>query len=492
MSRDASASPAVLRALIIGTGFGGLGMAIQLQKAGICDFLLLEKEGEVGGCWRDNGYPGAACDVPSHLYSFSFEPKADWTRRFAPQSEIFEYLKHCADKYGLRPFIRFHQEVSEARFDEVAGVWEVSTKAGDVFRTRALISACGQLNRPAIPRIHGAERFAGEQFHSARWRADYDVTAKRVAVIGTGASAIQIVPSIAEKVGQLFVFQRSAAYVIAKPDRAYRPWERALLARTPWVQRLARALLYVKHEWRVLPFSLMPSIMKAFQLSFRRHLARGIKDKALRARLVPDYPLGCKRILISNDYYPALARPNVELVTDDVRALTERGIVTADGREREVDAVVYCTGFTAADFLAPMRITGLGGRDLNQAWRDGAEAYLGITVSGFPNLFLLYGPNTNLGHNSIVYMLESQIRYVLGCLRALEKEQLRYLDVRAQVQEAFNERLQRALRRTVWEQGCTSWYKTDGGKNTNNWPGFTFRYRQLTRAPTLEHYVRVR
>ncbi|HEX8819507.1 MAG TPA: NAD(P)/FAD-dependent oxidoreductase [Archangium sp.] len=481
---------APLQALIIGAGFGGLGMAIQLRKAGLEDFLLLEKAEDVGGCWRDNHYPGAACDVPSHLYSFSFEPKADWSRRFAPRAEILDYLRHCADKYGLRSRIRFGQEVSAARFDEASGVWEVSTATGELLRTRVLISACGQLSRPAWPRLTGLERFEGPRFHSARWRHDVVLEGKRVAVIGTGASAIQFVPPVASRVQRLFLFQRSAPYVIPRPDRAYRPWEHALLRRVPWLQKLSRTFTYLQYEARVLGFFTFPVVMKLLERRFRRLLEREIAHPELRRKLTPDYPMGCKRILISNDYYAALSRPNVEVVSETIREVTARGVVTADGREHEVDALIFGTGFTATEFLSPMRVFGRGGRELNEVWREGAEAYLGVTVSGFPNFFMLYGPNTNLGHNSIVFMLESQIRYVLACMRVLREHHLRFLDVRPDAQRDFNARLQQALHHSVWEGGCTSWYKTAEGKNTNNWPGFTFLYRRHTRAPKLAHYDR--
>lgn len=307
-------------------------------------------------------------------------------------------------------------------------------------------------------------------------------------VIGTKASAIQFVPRIAPQVQRLSLFQRSAPYVIAKPDRTYADWERRLKARWPWLQRLDRGLKYLHHESRMLAFATFPALMKVMRLSFRRHLHRQIADPQLRARLVPDYPLGCKRILISNDYYPALARSNVELVDTGIREVTEDAVVGRDGRRHEVDAIIFGTGFAATEFLAPMRILGLDGRDLRQAWADGAEAYKGISVSGFPNLFILYGPNTNLGHNSIVYMLESQFPYVLGCLRQLQAQGLRYLDVKPEVQRRFNLEVQQGLRHTVWERGCDSWYKTAAGKNTNNWPGYTFVYRWRTRRPELADY----
>ncbi|WP_068826049.1 flavin-containing monooxygenase [Pseudomonas sp. BMS12] len=482
---------APLRVLIIGAGFAGLGLAMRLRQQGVDDFLILEKGSEPGGTWRDNSYPGAACDVPSHLYSFSFEPKTDWTRRYAPQAEIFAYVRQCIDNYGLQPKIRVNSEVAQARFDELAALWRVTTTDGASFSARALVSACGQLNRPLYPQIPGVERFAGESFHSARWHHDLDLSGKRVAVIGTGASAIQFVPQIVPKVKQLTLFQRTPAYVLAKPDRAYSRFELALMQRWPWTQKLDRGLQYLYHEARGVAFFVLPGLMKLMRGSFLRHLARQVDDAGLRAKLTPDYPMGCKRILISNDYYPALAQPQVAVVNEAIREVSEHGVITADGREHAADVLIYGTGFAASDFLAPMQIRGLGGLDLNQAWKDGAEAYKGISVNGFPNLFILYGPNTNLGHNSIIYMLESQFPYVLACLDKLDQG-VRYLDVRKPVQDAWNQRVQHAIEHSVWEQGCSSWYKNAAGKHTNNWSGFTFSYRRHTRQPDWSAYDLVR
>ena len=488
MQNDSSTT-APLRVLIIGAGFGGIGLAIQLQKAGQDDFLILEKAAEVGGTWRDNHYPGAACDVPSHLYSYSFEPKADWSRKYAPQAEIHGYIRHCVDKYGLAPRIRCNTEVSHAEFDEAQGLWQVHTRCGKTLHARSLVTACGQLSRPAYPRIDGLEQFAGPAFHSAHWRHDVELKGKRIAVIGTGASAIQFVPQIQPLASQLSLFQRSAAYVIPKPDRPYRAWELALFRRLPFLQRLDRWRLYLQHEARAVAFTRVPALLQLFRGSFQRHLRRGVSDPAKRAQLQPDYPLGCKRILISNDYFPALNQANVDIVGTPITAIEANGVRTADGRLHEADVLIYGTGFAATDFLAPMQIRGLGGTELNAAWRSGAEAYKGISVSGFPNLFILYGPNTNLGHNSIIYMLESQFRYVLACLRVLDEQGLRYLDVKAPVQARYNQQLQAAEEHTIWAQGCTSWYLNAAGKNTVNWPGFTFTYRYLTRAPELSDYV---
>jgi cation diffusion facilitator CzcD-associated flavoprotein CzcO len=497
--------------VIIGAGFGGIGMAIRLKQAGIDDLLILEKADDVGGTWRDNTYPGAACDVPSHLYSFSFEPKTDWSRRFPLQEEILDYVRDCADKYGITPHIRFGTEVVGAAFDEDAGLWRIRTAtreatgeatadanggasggasgaASGELTARVLVSACGQLNRPAFPDIEGRDDFTGTSWHSARWDHDYDLDGKRVAVIGTGASAIQFVPPVAERAERLHLFQRSAPYVIDKPDRPYRAWEKVLLRRFPALQALSRARVYLAFESRALGFIRYPQLMELLTKRFRKQLAEQVPDRDLRTALVPDYPMGCKRILLSADFYPALTRPSVDLVTDPIERITADGVMTADGTVREVDAIVYGTGFHASEFLAPMRITGRGGQELNAAWQDGAQAYLGITVSGFPNLFLIYGPNTNLGHNSIIYMLESQIQYVLGCVKAIHGDGLRWMEVRPDVQDAFNRDLQARMRTTIWDRGCTSWYRTADGKHVNNWPGFTFAYRRATRRPDLEDF----
>ncbi|MER6808574.1 NAD(P)/FAD-dependent oxidoreductase [Spirillospora sp. NPDC000708] len=473
--------------VIIGSGFGGIGMAIRLREAGVHDVVILERADGLGGTWRDNTYPGAACDVPSHLYSFSFERKTDWTRRFPPQPEILDYLWHCARKYGLVGRIRFGTEVTEARFDEDAALWRVSTTTGEL-DARVLVSACGQLNRPALPPIEGRDSFASASFHSSRWDHGTDLRGKRVAVVGTGASAIQIVPEIATEAAELRLFQRSAPYVIEKPDRPYRAWEKAVLRTVPGAYALSRARIYAMFESRALGFVKYPKLMGLMEKGFRKHLEEQVADPALRDRLVPGYRMGCKRILLSDTYYPALNRPNVRLVTDPIERVTPSGVATA-GEHHDVDVIVYATGFRSTDFLSPMKIVGRDGRELNEAWRDGAQAHLGITVSGFPNLFLLYGPYTNLGHNSIIYMLESQFRYVLGCVEALRRHGLDWIDVKPDVQDAFTREMRERMRTTVWEAGCQSWYMTEDGRVVNNWPGFTFAYRNATRRPDPRHFT---
>lgn len=472
---------------IIGSGFAGLCMGIQLKKAGIDSFVILEKADNVGGTWRDNTYPGAACDVPSHLYSFSFELNPSWSRKFSPHDEIQAYLEHCVEKYELLPHIRFGTEVSEARFDATLGRWEVGTKGGETLYARVLIPAVGQLSRPAYPSIPGLDGFTGTAFHSARWDHDYDFEGKTVAVIGTGASAIQFVPQIAKKAKHVHVFQRSAPWILPKPDRAFTGLEKRLFSRVPGLAKAYRGSIYCGMEWRAVGFQGFAPLMKAVGWQAMRHLKQTIADPELRDKLTPDYRIGCKRVLLSNDYYPTMARDNVSLVTDGIVRIEGNAVVTDDQVWREVDAIVFGTGFKASEFLAPMRITGLEGRDLNQEWRDGAEAYKGISVAGFPNMFILYGPNTGLAHNSIVYMIESQVRYVMDGLRTLKDRPAAYLDVRDDVQTRYNTWIQSQIDDSPW-QDCQSWYRAEGGKNTANWPGFTFVYRAKTRHADLRDY----
>jgi cation diffusion facilitator CzcD-associated flavoprotein CzcO len=473
---------------IIGTGFAGLGMAIRLKKAGYTDITLFEKASDVGGCWRDNTYPGAACDVPSHLYSFSFEPKSDWSRRYAPQPEILQYLRDTARKYDVLRHVRFNTEVLAATFDEPAGLWHLELSDGTRHDADVVIAGTGQLSRPAYPRIPGIESFAGELFHSARWNHDYDLRGKRVAVIGTGASAIQFVPQIQPRVAKLTLFQRDAAHVLPKPDYAYPPAAQTAFQVVPGLQRVSRWATYWQLEPRAAAFTRFPALMAPFEQRFRRNLRRQVGDRGLRAKLSPRDPIGCKRVLISNDFYGALVQPNVEVVTDAITEIRPNGLVTVDGAVHEVDAIILGTGFQATDLLAPIRITGRDGLLLSEAWREGAEAYLGISVATFPNLFILYGPNTNLGHSSIVFMLEAQIGYVRQAVDRLARGDLAWVDVRADVQDAFNDEIQRRIKASVWAQGCTSWYQTASGKNPLNWPGFTLSYRLRTRKFPERHY----
>ncbi len=482
------------RILIIGTGFAGLGMGIRLKQAGIHDFVIVEQAAGVGGTWRANHYPGAACDVQSHLYSFSFEPNPKWSREFAPQKEILEYLEHCTDKYGLREHIRLQTSVRAATFDEATGLWEVRIAVGgdapreETLRARVVVSGCGGLSRPALPDIPGLESFTGQMFHSARWDHDTPLEGKRVAVIGTGASSIQLVPQLQPKAQSLSVFQRSAAWITPKPDRAFTGVERALYARFPITQKLARLGIYWRREALAIGFVVEPRLLRALEPLSHFYRKRQVRDPELRRKLTPDYAMGCKRILPTNDFYRALSKPNVSLVTDGIERVTERGIRTSSGQEHAFDAIVLATGFEAAEAAAPFAITGKNGRDLNAEWRDGAEAYLGTTVAGFPNMFMIVGPNTGLGHSSMVFMIEAQIQYVLDAVKQMRKGRWKLVDVRPEVQTAYNERLHARLQRTIWASGCKSWYRTKSGKNTTLWPGFTFEYRLRTRRFDAESY----
>jgi cation diffusion facilitator CzcD-associated flavoprotein CzcO len=477
---------------IIGAGFGGLGMAIALGRAGEHDVLLLEKGDDVGGVWRENTYPGAACDVPSHLYSFSFEPNPRWSRTYSPQAEILDYLRHCAAKYGVRDRIRFGCEMTAAAFDEAAALWRIDWRDAQgrshAGHARILVSAVGLLSRPAIPALPGLATFAGPVFHSAQWNHAVDLKDKRVAVIGSGASAIQFVPEVARDAARLSVFQRTPSYVLPRSDRAYSERERRRFARWPWLMALHRAVIYAAHDSRAVGFTRLGWIVDIIGgIPARRQLRRQVPDPVLRERLTPRYPIGCKRILISNDWLPTFARPNVELVTDAIDAVTPAGVRVAGGREIALDAIVLATGFAASEFLAPMTILGRGGRSLNEAWSRGAQAWLGITVPGFPNFFMLYGPNTNLGHNSIVFMLESQVAHVMRCLRKLRAASGATIEVETPPFDRYNARLRRRAQRTVFA-GCASWYMDASGRHTVNWPGFTTTYRWLTRHAGLGVY----
>jgi cation diffusion facilitator CzcD-associated flavoprotein CzcO len=466
---------------IVGSGFSGLCMAIRLQKAGRRSFVILEKADAVGGTWRDNDYPGCACDVPSHLYSFSFEQNPRWTRMFAPQVEIRQYLEHCVEKFALRPHLRLGVEVSCAEYDEAGAFWRVRASDGTTLTARHLVLGLGPLHRPALPAIEGLERFRGAAFHSARWDHQRQLRGQRVGLIGTGASAIQIVPQIAGLVERLVLFQRTPPWVLPKPDREITQFERRLFAAAPAAQRLYRWFIYYLLELRGLGFTVHPKVMGAAARLGRAHIRRQIADPELRRAVTPDYMPGCKRILIADDYYPTLARPNVELVTAPIARATERGLVMGDGTEHELDTIIYGTGFRVTDVLTPLRVIGRGGVELNDASSRGMEAYLGTLVSGFPNLFMLLGPNTGLGHNSMVFMIESQVELALRCAKAIQRRGARSVHVRDAAQRAFNQALQPRLQRAIWASGCQSWYLNGEGRNMTMWPGFTFEFWARTR-----------
>ena len=487
---DNGPSPEHVRVAIIGSGFSGLGTAIRLKQAGIDDFMVLERAADLGGTWRDNHYPGCCCDIPSHVYSFSFLLNPAWTRGFAPQWEIRDYLRHAAGRFGVLPYIRFRQEVLEAAWDDDAQRWRIETSAGSL-TADVLVCAAGPLSDPTTPDIPGLGDFEGKTFHSARWDHDHDLTGERVAVIGTGASAIQFVPAIQPQVAKLHVFQRTPPWVVPRLDHQITGPEHWLLRWIPFAPALVRAVLYWLMEIRVVGFR-KPGVMKVADRLARWHLARQVPDPELRRKLTPGYIMGCKRILISDDYYPSLTHPNVEVVTEGVSEVRGNSLVSRDGTEREVDTIIFGTGFHVLDAPIGTRIRGRDGRTLAEHWRGSMQAYLGTTVAGFPNLFYMLGPNTGLGHNSMVYMIESQINYLIDGLRVTGERGARTFEVRRDVQERFNEELQAAMRGSVWTAGqCQSWYLDDTGRNTTLWPSWSFRFRQRTRRFDPESYVMV-
>lgn len=482
MTRSTARAPCapggLLDVLIVGSGFSGLCLALLLQRAGR-RWHLVEQASRLGGTWRDNHYPGAACDIPSNLYSLSFMPNPDWTRLYPPQAEIEAYMNRCADAGGIRAGLQFDAQVTRAVWNEAGACWEVTLAGGDTIRCRALALGTGGLSRPQMPRIEGLELFAGELFHSARWRHEVRLSGRRVGVIGTGASGIQIVPAIAPDCGSLTLFQRTPAWIIARQDRGVDAATQAGYRRQPWRQRLDRGLTYARLESRVFAFTRATGLLRYAERSVLKHLSARVRDPELRRRLTPHYTMGCKRILLSDDFYGALQRPNVTLVDQGVLRATAAGVVTADGREHPLDVLVAATGFQVADAGAPFEVIGRDGADLNRIWAGGPQAYLGTTVAGFPNLFVMTGPNTGLGHNSMVYVIESQARFVLTALDALERRGAAAFDVRADVQSRFNAALQRRLAGSVWNTGgCRSWYLAADGVNRTLWPDYTFLLRR--------------
>ncbi|MBW8487602.1 flavin-containing monooxygenase [Actinomadura parmotrematis] len=474
------------RAVIVGTGFSGLCMAIGLKRSGVHDFVILEKAGEVGGTWRENTYPGCACDIMSLLYSFSFEPKSDWSRMFPEQHELLDYIKGVVDKYDLAQHIRFRTEVTGAEYDDASDTWRVTVQGegaapGEVVRGQALMAGMGPLHQPNVPDLPGLASFEGETFHSAEWNHDYDLAGKHVAVIGTGASAIQFVPRIAREVGALTLFQRTPPWILPKPDRPVLGVERALFKRVPGVQRGYRSAIYLVQESFVLGFE-NPRLLKLASGLAQWHLKRQVPDAELRAKLTPRYTMGCKRTLVSSDYYPALTRDNVQVTTAGVAEVRPRSIVAGDGTEHPVDAIIFGTGFHVTDAFEHARIVGRNGLRIQDAWKDGIEAHLGVTVAGFPNLFLLLGPNSGLGHNSMIFMIEAQVRYVLRCLELLRAGGGSRIAVRAGAQDRFNRWVRRRSEGAVWVSGgCTSWYLDGNGVNRAAWPASTVNYWLRTR-----------
>ncbi|WP_433711443.1 flavin-containing monooxygenase [Nocardia sp. CA-084685] len=478
-----------VKTIIIGSGFAGLGLAIRLSKQGRNDYLVLERGSDVGGTWRDNTYPGAACDVPSHLYSYSFALNPDWSRSFSKQGEIQQYIQGVAREYNVLDKHLFNCDVTAARWNNATNLWHIESTRGS-FTADTVVSAVGALCEPALPDIKGIKGFEGETFHSARWNHDADLTGKRVAIIGTGASAIQIVPSIAARVAHLDVYQRTAPWLLPRMDRPYTLPERLAFRHIPGFQRLSRAAIYAARETQVVGLAKVPALMRAFELLAKAKLRLEIRDPELRKKVTPAFRIGCKRMLISNDYYPALSRANVDVVTDGIAEIRANSIVTKDGTEREIDALIVATGFHVTDSPTYNAISGKDGRTLAEVFDEiGQQGYKGSAVANFPNMFFLLGPNVGLGHTSMVYMIESQINYIADALATVDRLGLRTVEVKRAVQDSYNEDLQGKLVKSVWNTGgCASWYLDKHGNNTTLWPDFTFEFRRITKNFDVSAY----
>ncbi|MFF4032205.1 flavin-containing monooxygenase [Streptomyces sviceus] len=478
-----------VRVAVVGSGFGGLGAAVRLRREGVTDFVVLERADSVGGTWRDNSYPGCACDVPSHLYSFSFAPHPDWPRTFSGQEHIRAYLEHVTDVFRLRPHIRLNSEVKRMTWDGEKLRWDIET-AGGRLSADLVVSATGPLSDPKIPDIPGLDSFPGKVFHSARWDHGYDLRGKRVAMVGTGASAIQIVPAIQPLARNVTLFQRTPPWVMPRMDRAISGAERWLHRRLPLTAQVRRGLLWGIRELQVQAFTKRPGELGAVEQLAKRNMARAIKDPALRAKLTPDYRIGCKRILLSSTYYPALAQPNVDVVASGLSRVEGSTLVAADGTEAQVDAIVFGTGFHVTDMPIADRVVGADGRTLAEAWKGGMEALRGASAAGFPNWMSVIGPNTGLGNSSMILMIESQLNYLADFVRQLDVLGGRAaLDARPAAVAAWNHRVQERMKRTVWNTGgCTSWYLDANGRNSTIWPGTTTEFRRATRRVDLAEY----
>jgi cyclohexanone monooxygenase len=474
--------------VVIGAGFAGVGAAIKLQEAGFDDFAVLEKADRLGGTWRDNTYPGCGCDVPSAVYSFSFAPNPDWSHAYADQQEIQDYLERTAEEFGVTPRIHFGTEVQEARWSEAEQRWQLETSAGP-YTARAVIAGAGPLHEPNLPDVPGIDTFKGKVFHSARWDHDYDLTGRRVAAVGTGSSAIQFVPMIQPQVERLYLFQRTAPWVIPKFDRRVTDGEKKLFRRFPATQRALRGALYYLFELTQLA-QRRPRVMQRIQRVVLLHLKRQVKDPELRRVLTPNFTFGCKRILFSNTYYPALQAPNAELVPRALREIKENSVVDADGVEREVDTIIFGTGFHVTDLPIAKRIVAADGRSMADVWQGSPRAYLGTTVAGFPNLFLMIGPNIGNGHTSAIVLIEAQLEYAIAALEAMRQRRLASVAVRDEVQSAWNERVQAALAGTVWNSGgCQSYYLDRNGTNSTIYPWTTIDLRRRTADFRLDEYL---
>ena len=481
--------PPAVHTLVVGAGFAGLAAAAAvLREEPQADLLIIERADEVGGTWRDNTYPGCACDVPTSLYSFSFAPSAKWSHIFARQPEIYRYLTTVADQTGLRRRLVTGCELLGAAWDDDLQRWHVQTSLGNLTAT-VLVAATGALSTPKLPDVPGLNRFGGKVFHSATWNHDHDLTGERVAVVGTGASAVQFVPEIVDRTAHLTVFQRTPAWVMPRLDRTLGRFEKALYRRIPLVQKLVRGSVYTYREGYLALLAHLAWLLPLVQLVAKAQLRRQVPDPALRAALTPDFRIGCKRILLTNDWLPTLARTDVEVVTSALAEITDTGVRDGAGTLHDVDTIIFATGFTPTEPPVAHLLTGTDGTTLAAHWAGSPNAHLGIAVAGFPNLFLMYGPNTNLGHSSIVYMLESQANYLTAALSTMRAGGLASVDVRPEAQASYAAWVHGAIRGTVWNSGgCSSWYLDSQGRNSVMWPTFTFRFRARTKTFDVENY----
>lgn len=482
------ATPSVV---VVGAGLGGLCVGAHLKKAGFDDFVILEKASKVGGTWRENTYPGCACDTPVAVYQFSFAKTLNWSHLFPRAAEVQRYTEDLADMFGLRPHLRLGEGGASAIWDDARARWRVTTTTGEVREAQALVMALGQLNRPQLPDIPGRDSFAGPSFHSAQWNHAVDLTGKRVGVIGSAASAIQLIPEVAKIASHLTVFQRTPNWILPRLDREVTDAEKRVLATAPEVPLSEREHLYLVSDvlfWKAFEYT---EEGRAFYTEMAlNHMKMQVPDPELRRKLTPDYPIGCKRVLFADDYYPALMQPNVSLVTERLERIVPEGVVTKDGVNHRFDVLVYATGFETTGWHWSVDVTGRGGLPLREAWKNGPEAYLGITVTNFPNLFMIYGPNTNLGHNTITFMIERQTEYIIKCLEAMRARNLASIEVSKAAQDGFNRELQARLAKTTWaDPRCSSWYKTAEGHITQNWAGHTREYRERTREVAWADYV---
>ena len=475
---------------IVGSGFGGLGTAIQLANAGFDDYIVFERASDVGGVWRDNTYPGCACDVESHLYSFSFARNPSWTRSFSPAPEIKAYLRDCADRFGVMPNILFDHEITGATWSEDAQHWLLETASG-LFTANILVGAVGALSEASIPKLPGLASFDGPAFHSAQWNHDVDLSGKKVAVIGTGASAIQFVPHVQKQAAKLSVFQRTAPWIVPRRDRALSDGVRAKLSKSNVAQWLLRARIYGLRELTALAF-FEPRVARLTQKLAEKHLGRRVTDPDLRRRLTPDYTMGCKRILLSDDYLPAMTQDNVDLVTDPIAEIVPNGVRTKDGVLHEADVIIFGTGFQVQRFPFAEKVLGREGKTLAEVWKNGMSAHLGTTVAGFPNMFLLQGPNTGLGHTSVITMIEAQIEHIVNAAKYMRSFSMASVEPTREAQASFNAEVDRKMNGTVWTAGgCRSWYLDANGRNSTLWPGFTFTFMRRAKAFRPEEFVLV-